>query len=151
MDARQGLGAIRSVNYVILLCDDLKTMKQFYRDILGFEVEDEAAGQWIGFRVGNLLLGLRLRGRSYDGACIPRTSAGVQISFRLPPADVDVAFDQLIQKGVKVIEEPTNQDWPHRTMFLHDPEYNVIEVYADIHPREALPTPSGVHALINTS
>ncbi|WP_298937661.1 VOC family protein [uncultured Ruegeria sp.] len=148
MDAKTGLGAIRSMDYVILLCDDIERMKLFYRDVLGFEIEDEATGTWVGFRVGTLYLGLRPRGRSYDGERIPDKSAGVQISFRVPPADVDVAYEELSAMGVKVIEGPTNQDWTHRTLFLHDPEFNIIEIYADIYPHETLKHPSGVHLLV---
>lgn len=145
MDLRTGLAAIRSMDFVILLADDMEKMTAFYRDVLGLELEELTAGAWAGFRVGTLYLGLRPRGRSYDGEPIPDTSAGAQISFRLPPADVDIAYAELIAKGVQVIEKPTNQDWPHRTMFLHDPEHNIIEIYADIHPDDTLPAPSGVH------
>jgi catechol 2,3-dioxygenase-like lactoylglutathione lyase family enzyme len=150
MKARTGLGAIRSMDYVILLCDDIERMKRFYRDVIGFEIEDEAPGAWVGFRVGSLYLGLRPRGRTYDGPRIPETSACVQLSVRVPPADVDAAFEELAQKGAGVIEKPTNQDWAHRTMFLHDPEFNIIEIYADIHPRDTVAKPSGVHSLSNS-
>ncbi|NSX57001.1 VOC family protein [Parasulfitobacter algicola] len=149
MEAKTGLGAIRSMDYVILLCDDIERMKKFYREVLSFEVEDEAAGTWVGFRVGTLYLGLRPRGRSYDGARIPEKSAGAQISFRVPPADVDAAHEELLAKGVKIIEGPTNQDWTHRTLFFHDPEFNIIEIYADIHPHDTLDNPSGVHLLVH--
>lgn len=148
MDARTGLGAIRSMDYVILLCDDMSSMKHFYSEILGFEIEDEVSENWVGFRVGTLFLGLRPRGRAYDGDRIPVASASAQLSFRVPPADVDAAYEELTQKGVEVIEQPTNQDWAHRTLFLRDPEFNIIEIYADIHPRETLPAPSRVHRLI---
>jgi len=147
MEAKTGLGAIRSLDFVILLCDDIEEMKRFYKGVLGFEIEEETSGAWVGFRVGSLYLGLRPRGRSYDGHRTPKSSAGAQLSFRVPPADVDAAYDELTQKGVEVIEKPTNQDWPHRTMFLHDPENNIIEIYADIHPDDTLPEPSGVHLL----
>lgn len=123
-------------------------MKQFYRDVLGFKIEDEAPGTWVGFRVGALYLGLRPRGRTYDGGQIQKTSASAQLSFRVPPADVDIAFEELTQKGIEVIEKPTNQDWTHRTMFLREPEYNIIEIYADIHPQDTLLEPSGVHLLV---
>ena len=39
----------------------------------------------------------------------------MQLSFRVPPVDVDVAFGALQERGLKVIEEPTNQAWGHRT------------------------------------
>lgn len=149
MQAKTGLAAIRSLDYVILLCDDLEKMKCFYRDVFGFDLEDEDPGLWVGFRVGALYLGLRPRGRQYDGPGIPEDSAAVQISFRLPPADVDAAYEDLKTHGIEVIERPTSQDWTHRTLFLHDPEHNIIEIYADIHPRETLEQPSGFHKVRN--
>lgn len=145
MTENAGLAAIRSVDYVILLCDDLEKMKHFYSDVFGFQIEDEEDGHWVGFRVGGLFLGLRPRGRSYDGPATPAASAQVQLSFRVPPADVDIAYRTLAEKGLSVIEPPTNQDWPHRTLFFQDPENNILEIYADIHPRETASESSGLH------
>ncbi|MEK9611440.1 MAG: VOC family protein [Alphaproteobacteria bacterium] len=64
---RRGIGAIRGMGYVIILCNDFDTMRRFYIDLFGFQIEDEKPGQWIGFRVGGMFLGLRPRGRPYDG------------------------------------------------------------------------------------
>ena len=144
-----GFGAVRSLDYVILLCDDLEGMKAFYEKVFGFHVEEEVPGVMIFFRVGTLFLGLRLRGRHYDGPEIETESASVQISFRVPPADVDLAFEKLRALGIGVIEKPTNQDWPHRTLFFRDPENNIIEIFADIHPRETAEFSSGTHRLKN--
>ena len=146
MIARTGLGAIRSMDYVILLCDDLALMKQFYIGVFDFVPEEESE-HWVAFRVGNLFLGLRPRGRPYDGPVIPAASAATQLSFRVPPADVDAAFSDLSAKGIKVIEKPTNQDWPHRTLFFRDPENNILEIFADIHPDDTIAAPSGQHLL----
>ena len=145
-----GFGAIRSMDYVILLCDDLEKMKCFYNDVFDFQVEDEEPGLWTGYRVGTLFLGLRPRGRAYDGPSVPEKSASIQLSFRVPPADVDIAYESLISKGIEVIEKPTNQDWPHRTLFFSDPEGNIIEVFSDIHPRDLAPRPTGVHKLVRS-
>lgn len=67
MQPATGFGAIRSLDDVILLCDDLQSMEHFYRDLFGFAVEDRTAGSWVGFQVGALFIGLRPRGRAYDG------------------------------------------------------------------------------------
>lgn len=147
METKNGLAAIRSLGYVIILCDDFEKMARFYRSVFKFEVEDEDPGIWVGFRVGALFLALRKRGRKYDGPSMPETSARVQISFQVPPADVDVAHEQLRALGVELIEGPTNQDWPHRTLFFHDPEKNVIEIFADIHPRDMADAPTGLHTV----
>ena len=144
--APTGIGAIRSIDYVFLLCDDLETMTRFYTDVFAFPPQEVQPGRMVEFRVGSMFLGLRVRGRAYDGPSRPDRSAGVQLSFRVPPADVDIAFDALKAKGIDVIEPPTNQHWPHRTVYFRDPENNVLEIFADIHVREMRPDPSGVHA-----
>lgn len=144
-----GLRAVRSIGYVFILCDDIEKMKEFYQRLFRFEVEEETPGQMIEFRVGDLLLGLRPRGRRYDGPEVPTPSATVQLSFRVPPADVDLAHQALLAQNIEVIEGPTNQHWPHRTVYFKDPENNVLEIYADIHPREMRAAPTGVHAIID--
>ncbi len=125
-------------------------MKSFYEALFEFQIEEDRAGVMIFFRVGTLFLGLRRRGRPYDGSSVSAESASIQISFRVPPADVDIAHEKLIEQGADIIEGPTNQDWCHRTLFFRDPENNVIEIFADIHPRETLPSPSGAHLLVNS-
>lgn len=143
-----GFGAIRSLDYVILLCDDLDKMELFYSALFQFQVDESTNGGMVFFRVGTLFLGLRRRGRAYDGPAVPSNSASIQLSFRVPPADVDLAYEKLEEQGLDVIEGPTNQDWCHRTLFFRDPENNIIEIFADIHPRETLDEPSGVHLLV---
>lgn len=139
-----GFGAIRSLDYAVILCDDLGKMRSFYVDVLRFQIHDEDPN-WVGFQVGSLFLALRSRGRPYDGPKISDDSAAVQLSFRVPPADVDVAYQTLKEHDVSVIEEPTDQDWGHRTLYFADPENNVIEIYADIHTRDRAATPSTIH------
>lgn len=149
MSGNTGFSAIRSMDFVIILCDDLEKMRKFYSEVFGFQIEDEEPGLWVGFRVGTLFLGLRPRGRPYDGPPSASSSASVQLSFRVPPADVDIAYESLNEKGIEVIEKPRSQEWYHRTLFFADPENNIIEIYADIHPNEAASTPSGMHKLVN--
>lgn len=149
MNKHEGFKSIRSLDYVILLCDDLAKMKTFYQRLFEFQVEEDLPERMVFFRVGTMFLGLRKRGRSYDGPSMPTPSASIQISFRVPPADVDFAYDRLVLGRIDIIEPPTNQDWPHRTLFFRDPEHNITEIFADIHPRETLPEPSGVHQVVD--
>jgi catechol 2,3-dioxygenase-like lactoylglutathione lyase family enzyme len=121
---------IHTLDYVILLCEDVIRMKTFYHEILGFPIE-RAWEDWIEMRVGATLLTLRKRGRPYDGPGSPG-SAGVQLAFRVAPADVYVCHTRLVQKGVEILEPPRDQDYGHRTLFFRDPEGNILEIYADI-------------------
>lgn len=147
-NANTGVGAIRNLGYIFILCDDLDKMKRFYQGLFRFRIEEEVPGRLIVFRLGGFFFGLRPRGRAYDGPTLPDSSAAVQLSFRVPPADVDLAHETLKARDIEVIEAPTNQDWPHRTLYFKDPENNILEIFADIHLRDTVSEPTGVHALV---
>jgi catechol-2,3-dioxygenase len=121
---------IRILDYVILLCGDIVSMRTFYHEILGFPIYRDQE-EWVEMNIGATLLTLRNRGRSYDGAKIPNT-AGVQLAFRVAPAEVEGCYRELITKQVEILEPPRDMDYGHRTLFFKDPEGNILEIYADI-------------------
>ena len=121
---------INSLDYVILLCDDLAGMRKFYRGLPGFEMLEDRE-DWVKFRLGGSFLTLRPRGRWYDGKR-EGSGASVQLAFRLTPAGVDQAHRQLLKKSVEILEPPTDQAFGHRTLYFRDPEGNILEIYAEI-------------------
>jgi catechol-2,3-dioxygenase len=123
--------SIRHLDYVVLLCDDLLRMKQFYHGIMGFPIYRDQ-GNWIELRVGSVLLALRPRDRPYDGPSFQPHSAAVQLAFRVVPAEVDACYTELREHAVEILEPPTCKDYGHKTLFFKDPEGNVLEIYADI-------------------
>lgn len=125
------LSPVDQLNYVIILCDNLDRMKAFYRDLFSFPVESESATD-LAFRAGSVLLALRLRTRDYDGRGGGTDSPGVQLAFLVSPAEVDQCYRQLVDKGVKILDPPTDQPRGHRTVYFADPEGNILEVYAEI-------------------
>ncbi len=125
------LQSIRQLDYVILLCEDIPPMKQFYRDVMRLAIYSESA-DWVEFRAGSTLLALRRRGREYDGPSGKPESASVQLAFRVSPSDVDRCYNELERAGVVILDTPKDQEWGHRTLFFRDPEANVLEIYADL-------------------
>ena len=127
------LGAIRNLDYAILLCDRMDETRAFYRDVMKFPIETDREN-WVSFRVGAALLTLRRRGKwavCDDGQSAPG-SAAVQFAFRVPPPAVDDCHAELVARGVPILREPTDlPDWRHRTLFFRDPEGNIIEIYAE--------------------
>ena len=121
---------LHTLDYVILLCEDLARMKAFYHEILAFPIERDWEG-WIEMRVGAILLTLRKRGRPYDGP-VSSGAAGIQLAFRVAPSDVETWHRELLQKQVEILEAPRDQDYGHRTLFFRDPEGNILEIYAEI-------------------
>jgi len=121
---------VQSLGYVILLCNDLVTMRDFYRDTLHLSINEETE-DWVEIRMGETLLSLRPRGRSYDGV-LTGDGASIQISFQVTPEEVITAYELLKKQGVEICEPPTDQSFGQRTLYFRDPERNILEIYAHI-------------------
>ena len=130
-----GLGSIRNLDYVVLLCEDLARARQFYLDVMKFRLERETP-RWVSFHVGSSLLCLRprsLEGVFQDGPGAPPGSASVQLAFRVAPSEIDEIQAELAAAGVDLLGPPRDiPSWGHRAIFFRDPEGNVIEIYAEV-------------------
>jgi catechol 2,3-dioxygenase-like lactoylglutathione lyase family enzyme len=126
--------ALKILDYVVLACSDVATMRRFYTDHLGLAVTYERA-DWIEFKLENMTMALRPRKEPFFA---PKTAdlheASVQLAFRVPPAEVDRRFEKLSGSGVSILDPPRYQSWGHRTFYLADPEGNVLEIYSDLEP-----------------
>jgi glyoxylase I family protein len=126
------LGTISNLDYVILLCARMAETRAFYLDVMRFPLEMDRP-EWVSFRVGSGLLTLRPRGqRSWDGPAA-EGAACIQLAFRVPPPAVDQCHQELVARGVEILDPPKDlPSWRHRTLFFRDPERNIIEIYAEI-------------------
>ncbi|NKB71234.1 MAG: glyoxalase/bleomycin resistance/dioxygenase family protein [Candidatus Latescibacteria bacterium] len=125
------LKAVRQLDYTVVLCHDLETMKAFYRSLFDFPINSESA-TGLTFRAGGCLLSLRQRTRAYDGSGVRPEVPGVQLAFRVAPEEVDQCHAQLRALQVPILDPPTDQPRGHRTVYFADPEGNILEVYAEI-------------------
>jgi uncharacterized glyoxalase superfamily protein PhnB len=116
------LKAVKQLDYAIVLCDDLE---------FDFTVDSES-DTGLTFRAGGVLLSLRKRTRDYDGRGIRVELPGVQLAFKVLPAEVDQCYEELVAQGIKILEPLTDQPRGHRTIYFVDPEGNVLEVYAEV-------------------
>lgn len=124
------LNSVQALGYVILLCRDLKKMKEFYTQVLELKVNDESE-DWVEVKLGPTLLSLRPRGRWYDGELVG-DGASIQLSFPVAPNEVDLAHTKLVARDAEICEPPTDQDFGHRTLYFRDPEGNILEIYAEL-------------------
>lgn len=127
------LKEIHNFDYAVLLCRNLQKTRTFYKDVLGFAIEQDSAS-WVTFRVGATLLTLRPRGPwlGWDDGPAAAGSAAVQLAFRVPPSAIDSCHAELAARDVPIVRPPS--DLPavrHRALFFRDPEDNVIEIYAE--------------------
>ncbi|RTL96990.1 MAG: VOC family protein [Hyphomicrobiales bacterium] len=123
---------IRNIDYTVVFARDMKAMRSFYEDVMGFAVHSRLGESWTAYQVGSSLLALTERGVMFNDAPTPASALSVQLAFRVTPAQVDQCAETLRGKGVAIESEPTDQPWGHRTLFFRDPDGNVLEIYADI-------------------
>src|ERR1700676_1965107 len=126
------LPTLNRLDYAVLPCSDLATMRHFYNDGLGLVVTYERA-DWIEFKLQNVTIALRPRREPFFvSSKSDMHSAAVQLAFRVSIAELDLWFQKLNALGIPILDPPRNQSWGHRTLYLADPEDNVVEIYADL-------------------
>lgn len=126
------LRAIRSMDYVIVFARDMKSMRRFYSDIMQFPIYRDVHPSWVEYRIGGTLLALTERGFIFNDEATPRGALSLQLAFRVTRAEVDACAVSFKKLGVAIVGEPTDQAWGHRTLFVRDPDGNVVEIYADL-------------------
>jgi uncharacterized glyoxalase superfamily protein PhnB len=77
-------------------------------------------------------LTLTERGLLFDDPPPPAGALSLQLAFRVERDDVDRCAAELAEAGVPIVSPPTDQPWGHRTLFVRDPDGNVLEFYAEL-------------------
>lgn len=113
---------------------NMKTMVEFYRDVLGFEIEwDGKEPNVLLKKDGTLFMFYgrndfeKMTARKYSYA------SGINGHFEIALsaknfADVDKQYQEVISKGAISILEPETEPWRQRTCYIADPEGNLIEI-----------------------
>lgn len=122
-------------SYTRLLVSDLEASFLFYRDVMEFKltVEDMPDG-YAEFEVGGMKLSLFRRQEMAEmiGNEHKPLNAECQdkVALILAVADLDEAYHQLRQKGVKFTTEPMNNPYYGiKTAYLRDPDENLIGLF----------------------
>lgn len=105
----------------ILPVDDLKRAREFYVDLLGFEItfqatQDEATGL-LGVRRGSIAITLDC----------PMAGHGRDACVSLEVENADRYYEEW-RTRVPILRSPRNEDWGARTFDLVDPFGNTIFV-----------------------
>lgn len=117
-----------------LLVKDMAAMVRFYRDVLGFEIqEEENASNVYLVKDGTLFLLYRrsdfedMTSRKYE--YVKGLNGHSEIALYVDTfEEVDAAFASVTQQGAGVVLPPTTEPWGQRTCFVSDPEGNLIEI-----------------------
>ena len=123
---------VTATHHVALLTPNFEEMQKFYGEILGFPI----VGRWdevniVFFDAGSTRI--ELVGR--DAATADNTPTGGWAHLALHVESVDEAYKELVDKGVKIRNEPKDFQTIRNAFFL-DPDGNAVELVEDP-PRSA--------------
>jgi lactoylglutathione lyase len=114
--------------------NDLKKMVEFYRDVLGLEIEWDGNGPYAEFKHEGIRFAMYERAQlpALFGQA-PTYPSGLNGTFELAIdlprfEDVDVEFERVIKAGAKPVYAPRHEPWGMRSSMLADPEGNLIEI-----------------------
>ena len=117
-----------------IMVDDMAVMIRFYRDVLGFEIQEEENTSNVYLeKDGTLFLLYRktdfekMTGRTFPYCHGVNGHYEIALSAENYAA-VDKAYEQVIAAGAESILAPVTEPWGQRTCYIADPEGNLIEI-----------------------
>lgn len=124
-----------TLTHIWLLVDDMPRAVGFYRDTLGLSLTNDL-GQYVEF-VFNEQFALALFERGAMAAGEPgialSPASGQRANLAFEATALDELCTSLRAKGVTFAAEPTDHpDWGLRTVFLNDPDGNLLCLYGSI-------------------
>lgn len=127
-------GRVLSISELALWVNDVRRATEFYRDVLGFEVESVDEGKNAFLRSGDFLLvlfnprdpGTQLASEYMARYGSPRGDV-YHVAFKISPAELDSFAEQVRERGTDVrgpVEFPTGR----RSYFVEDLDEHLIEL-----------------------
>ncbi|HLA50519.1 MAG TPA: VOC family protein [Thermodesulfovibrionia bacterium] len=119
------------LNFITLGVDDLDKVKKFYQEKFGWTPLKDSDGIAF-FKLNGFILGLFPNNELAKDAGVPDDGRGFKrftlaINFKTEQ-EVDKAFDDLKQKGVKIIKAPEKVFWGGYRGYIADIENNLWEI-----------------------
>ena len=121
---------IRDVGAIILFVEDLQRSKAFYGEVLGLGVQFEDDDS-VGFEIEKLAFIVLQVDRArvqLQGEPTATPGAGATAFLTSFTDDVDALHANLVERGVRFFQTPTDQPWGVRTAYFKDPDGHVWEI-----------------------
>ena len=123
------------IGLITIVTGDLRGMKAFYRDVMGFECVEELEG-YVEFRSQGVRFALTADKVMYDATKHPTyrdKKQGQRFELAFPLSDPDAVggyYDEIVSKGAVPVSPPEVMPWGRTTAFFADPDGNIHELYS---------------------
>ena len=117
-----------------IFVDDMASMIRFYRDVMGFAIQEPETAENVYLVKDGVLFLLygkkdfeNMTGHSFD--YVHGLNGHYEIAMKAENySAVDAVFADVTAKGAKPVMQPTTMPWGQRTCYVADPEGNLIEI-----------------------
>lgn len=122
--------AAKGIDAITLFVEDLDEAKRFYQDIFGLPIHYEDSNSAV-FRFGETLINLLKIGeapRLIGPAVVASRESGSRFQFTIEVEDVDATGQELVNRGVRLVNGPIDRPWGIRTASFFDPAGHIWEI-----------------------
>jgi catechol 2,3-dioxygenase-like lactoylglutathione lyase family enzyme len=119
---------VERINHLVLTVKDIEETCNFYKDILGMEVEEFSARKK-ALKFGNQTLNLHQKGRQLDPKAYAPTPGAIDICFIVTDS-IEQVKTELKNKKIQIegIVERRDAAGKITSIYFRDPDQNLIEV-----------------------
>ncbi len=120
------------LTHVCLFCDDVPELAAWYGHVLGIEPVFYGS-EYAELSAGQATLAIferRQQNELAPGSAAPGPNRNSIVEFRVQ--DVDAEYQRLLPLGHDWVKGPTTQWWGNRSVYLRDPEGNMVNLYTRV-------------------
>lgn len=120
---------IDHLDHLVLTTVDEAAATHFYVDVLGMQLESFGSGRK-AFRFGNQKINLHVKGKEFEPKAHTPVPGALDLCF-ISSVPLDEVMAELDRKGAVIVEGPimrTGAVGPIRSIYLRDPDLNLIEI-----------------------
>lgn len=115
-------------NGISIVTDNYEEMVKFYKELLQVEVKDEGVFALFKTKGGKLsITSTSVMQSMAPGSMKGAGNGSYTIEFEVE--DVDQTYEIVKELGVTVVKELSTQTWGRRSVWIRDPQGNIINLY----------------------
>ena len=121
---------VSGISEITLFVEDVQRAKQFYQEAfqLGIRYEDESC---VVFDYGNTCINLLKESDAHEliePVKVDQAKHRARVLFTIQVPDADLACQELVTRGVTLLNGPITRPWGRRTACFADPDGHVWEI-----------------------